>query len=54
MTGWILFTEVTSLIIGIILGWGGCTLALTDYFAKKKEEEKKEEENDKVNKEVYN
>lgn len=42
MTGWILFTAVISLVIGIVLGWILCTWALGNYIVRngilKKEE----------------
>ena len=42
MTGWILFTAVISLVIGIVLGWILCTWALANYIVRdgilKKEE----------------
>lgn len=42
MTGWILFTVVISLVIGIVLGWILCTWALANYIVRndilKKEE----------------
>ena len=44
MTGWILFTAVISLVIGIVFGWILCTWALANYivrngFLKKEENE---------------
>ena len=42
MTGWILFTAVISLVIGIVLGWILCTWGLANYIVRngilKKEE----------------
>ena len=42
MTGWILFTAVISLVIGIVLGWFLCTWGLANYIVRnnilKKEE----------------
>ena len=43
MTGWILFTAVISLVIGIVLGWilctwGACRLYCQEWYFKKKEE----------------
>ena len=41
MTGWILFTAVISLVIGIVLGWFFCIWSLANYAARnilKKEE----------------
>ena len=42
MTGWILFTAVISLVIGIVFGWFFCIWALANYIVRndilKKEE----------------
>ena len=42
MTGWILFTAVICLVIGIVLGWALCTWTLANYIVRngilKKEE----------------
>ena len=32
MTGWLLFTAVIFLVIGIVLGWILCTWALSNYI----------------------
>ena len=47
MTGWILFTAVISLIIGIVLGWILCIWALSNYIVRNgflKENKKEENE----------
>ena len=43
MTGWILFTAVISLVIGIVLGWILCTWALANYIIRNGTLLKKEE-----------
>ena len=34
MTGWILFTAVISLVIGIVFGWFFCIWALANHIAR--------------------
>lgn len=46
MKGWLLFTAVISLVIGIVLGWNLCTWALTLYRQKCFLKENKKEENE--------
>ena len=46
MTGWILFTAVISLVIGIVLGWFFCIWALANHIARNGNGILKKEENE--------